>query len=67
MSGAEEISRDYRPSVTDIKRLGMDMNANGENALLDSILSAKASTDFYNFNVIADEILIAFYGPQPYN
>lgn len=65
VDGLEKINLDYRLSVTDMKLLGMDMSGEGENSTPNAILSTKASTDFYNFNVIADEILIALYGPHP--
>lgn len=64
-NGTGEISLDYKLSATDMKLLGIDMSDGGESVLPDSILSTKASADFYNFNVIADEILIALYGPHP--
>lgn len=64
-NGMGDISLDYKLSATDMKLLGIDMSDGGEGALPDSSLSTKASADFYNFNVIADEILIALYGPHP--
>lgn len=64
-NGEGEASLDLHFSTADMKMLGMDMSPGAENASLDSILSTKASADFYNFNVIADEILIALYGPHP--
>ena len=64
-NGMKKISLNYLPSATDMKLSGMDMSFGGENDLLDSVLATKASHDFYEFNVIADEILIALYGPHP--
>lgn len=60
---ANSPGENYQPSASDLKMLGME--ADGENALQNIVLSTKASADFYNFNVIADEILINLYGPHP--
>lgn len=65
VDGIGEISLDYQPSAADMKLSGMDMGVGGENTELNSILSTEASNDFYDFNVIADEILIKLYGPHP--
>ena len=63
--GLDKLDLNYRLSSADMKLLGMDMGDGRESLSANSILSTKASADFYNFNVIADEILIALYGPHP--
>ena len=63
--GLGELGMDYQPSAADMKMLGIEVNADAETSALNSILTTKASADFYNFNVIADELLIDLYGPHP--
>lgn len=63
--GANGLERDCLPSATDLKMLGLEANGIGEDVLGQAVLSTKASTDFYDFNRIAEEVLIALYGPHP--
>lgn len=65
VDGLEKIDLDHRLSAADMKLLGMDVGAEEVSPSPNAILSTKASADFYNYNVIADEILIALYGPHP--
>jgi hypothetical protein len=45
--------------------LSAPLNVDGIPAELLPVSSTKASADFYTFNVIADEVLIALYGDHP--
>lgn len=66
----EEADMDFLPSAADIQLWGIDMDAYRANAAAEANRAkafVKASDDFYNFNVIADEILINLYGPRPRN
>lgn len=63
----------YQYSSKEIKKsfvlmtqpLDNSVNLEGISEALAPLCSTKASDDFYLFNVNADEVLIALYGPQP--